>query len=372
MALFSLIDSCYTRAHHSLSMLPSPVKPHIRDTNEDRRVLVLITQMLLRQVISICHDKGAVLFLKVLLDQIRPDWEAKLASVRAAVARRANRRIVMRQVGDRLIPIGITSGRTQPSGEDGTAGDSSETGGSSRRRRRLNGSQISGLEQYVGMAGQDLEELMIMEAMRLSLIEHETQQKKDAEEEKKKADSNPASSEAGPSAAAPVRQLSDQSTNVPQHRPTTSLSVPQQIEGHSRSSSLSRIFQRNRDSTNGRDSPTNPPPFSTLSAALSAASTAGAFVVPSESQTPVAASPAPSTPSETGGQLDAGAQSTSSAPVLPPIAIPLAIPNIVDESNGASHNSTDHAEYDVLQSSPETTARKPLLSNESYSTTSTS
>lgn len=31
-------------------------------------------------------------------DEIRPDWEAKLASVKAVAARRANRRIVMRQV----------------------------------------------------------------------------------------------------------------------------------------------------------------------------------------------------------------------------------------------------------------------------------
>lgn len=46
-------------------------------------------------------------------DQIRPDWEEKLATVKAAVTRRANRRIIMRQVGDRLIPVGITSSRTQ-------------------------------------------------------------------------------------------------------------------------------------------------------------------------------------------------------------------------------------------------------------------
>lgn len=46
-------------------------------------------------------------------DQIRPDWEERLAAVKAAVARRANRRIIMRQVGDRLIPVGVTSSRTQ-------------------------------------------------------------------------------------------------------------------------------------------------------------------------------------------------------------------------------------------------------------------
>lgn len=35
----------------------------------------------------------------------------KLHLAQAAIARRANRRLIMRQVGDRLIPIGVTSGR---------------------------------------------------------------------------------------------------------------------------------------------------------------------------------------------------------------------------------------------------------------------
>jgi hypothetical protein len=34
----------------------------------------------------------------VTIDQIRPDWESKLNAVKAAAARRAARRIVMRQV----------------------------------------------------------------------------------------------------------------------------------------------------------------------------------------------------------------------------------------------------------------------------------
>jgi hypothetical protein len=34
-------------------------------------------------------------------DEIRPDWEQKLNAVKAAAARRASRRIVMRQVGAR-------------------------------------------------------------------------------------------------------------------------------------------------------------------------------------------------------------------------------------------------------------------------------
>ncbi|KAG8808224.1 SNF1-interacting protein, partial [Serendipita sp. 401] len=58
---------------------------------------------------SLSHDNPNV----VTIDQIRPDWEERLAAVKAAVARRANRRIIMRQVGDRLIPVGVTSSRTQ-------------------------------------------------------------------------------------------------------------------------------------------------------------------------------------------------------------------------------------------------------------------
>jgi len=99
-------------------------------------------------------------------DQIRPGWEAKLASVRAAVARRANRRIVMRQVGDRLIPVGVTSGRvhTLPGadGADNGADGESGSGTGSRRRRgaRTNGpADITQLLGQIGLGGQDLEEV---------------------------------------------------------------------------------------------------------------------------------------------------------------------------------------------------------------------
>lgn len=92
-------------------------------------------------------------------DHIRPDWEAKLAAVRAAVNRRANRRIIMRQVGDRLIPVGVTSGRVHAlPAEDGEGGDSNGRSGR-RRRDRAN----HDLNQYLGsfgMGGQDLEEVL--------------------------------------------------------------------------------------------------------------------------------------------------------------------------------------------------------------------
>jgi hypothetical protein len=102
-----------------------------------------------------------------LLDRIRPDWESKLAAVRAAVARRANRRIIMRQVGDRLIPVGITSGRVHPITEDAqTEGNDGATPSSRRsRRRHQQAAQNHDFNQILGtmgMAGQDLEEVRVI------------------------------------------------------------------------------------------------------------------------------------------------------------------------------------------------------------------
>ncbi|EGN95478.1 hypothetical protein SERLA73DRAFT_60498 [Serpula lacrymans var. lacrymans S7.3] len=130
---------------------------------------------------SFGHDSPEV----VTTDQIRPDWEAKLAAVRSTVARRANRRIIMRQVGDRLIPVGVTSGRVHalPSSEDGH--EPTDNGGSRRsRRQRHQNPDINQLLGSMGLGGQDLEELMVMEAMRLSLLEHEEQQRREADKRK--------------------------------------------------------------------------------------------------------------------------------------------------------------------------------------------
>lgn len=94
------------------------------------------------------------------VDQIRPDWEAKLEAIRAAVARRANRRIIMRQVGDRLIPVGVTSGRVHAlSPEEAAAAAAAAENNGSRRGRRRQGNQNGPFEQFMGMAGQDLEEV---------------------------------------------------------------------------------------------------------------------------------------------------------------------------------------------------------------------
>ncbi len=98
--------------------------------------------------------------LNISADQIRPDWEAKLAAIRAAVARRANRRIVMRQVGDRLVPVGITSGRihalpTEDAQENEGGGVER---GSRRSRRRTQNNELNQYLGSMGLGGQDLEE----------------------------------------------------------------------------------------------------------------------------------------------------------------------------------------------------------------------
>lgn len=138
----------------------------------------------------------------VTTDSIQPDWQAKLEAVKATVQRRANRRIVFRQEGDRLIPVGITSSR-DPSGSAFLAGleqhsQSAPGSGSQLSARR----GLNTLSSLVGGSGHgssnstrrnradpgygvDLEELMIMEAMRLSLAEEEERKRKAVEEEEK-------------------------------------------------------------------------------------------------------------------------------------------------------------------------------------------
>lgn len=64
----------------------------------------------------------------------------------------------MRQVGDRLIPVGVTSGRVQVLTPEEAAAVAASDGGSRRNRRRHN-QQNGGFEPYLGMGGQDLEEV---------------------------------------------------------------------------------------------------------------------------------------------------------------------------------------------------------------------
>lgn len=176
---------------------------------------------------SLSHTAAEV----VTVDAIQPDWEAKLAAVRATAARRAARRVVFRQIGERLVPVGISSGReinpnhlitddqgrlilTTPvpvvgqggrepntssmteagiTGRDGSglAGFSSPSrllGRSSRRRGHTGGSNSLGeMDHHRMLLGGDLEELMVMEAMRLSMLDEEERRKKSEKEAKAQA-----------------------------------------------------------------------------------------------------------------------------------------------------------------------------------------
>jgi hypothetical protein len=70
----------------------------------------------------------------------------------------------MRQVGDRLVPVGITSGRIHPLSVDGAEGESGNGGGGggSRRSRRRQQQQQQDLNSFLGnmgFGGRDLEEV---------------------------------------------------------------------------------------------------------------------------------------------------------------------------------------------------------------------
>lgn len=69
----------------------------------------------------------------------------------------------MRQVGDRLIPVGVTSGRIQILEEGAEGGNEENSGRRSRRRGQPNG-ELGQLLHSMGMpmAGQDLEEVRIV------------------------------------------------------------------------------------------------------------------------------------------------------------------------------------------------------------------
>ncbi|KAJ7063133.1 hypothetical protein C8F01DRAFT_1131671 [Mycena amicta] len=248
----------------------------------------------------------------VLTDHIRPDWEAKLAAVRAAVQRRANRRIIMRQVGDRLIPVGVTSGRVHAlSPEEAAQAEASAEGTGSRRSRRRQQPPPNGnFEQLMGMGGAELEELMIMEAMRLSLIDHEEQQRKEAEA-KKKAETS-ATDAAGPSST---------SLAAPASASPSTLSV-NKTSSRSRSPSPGPL-QALKDTANGWRRRTSSPPPVTLSAAMSAVSTASAVLngtgtAPSE--------PTPPTPTIVEpGDAVAPAEPEIVEPTNPPVESPLTV-----------------------------------------------
>ncbi|KAL0071558.1 SNF1-interacting protein [Marasmius tenuissimus] len=298
----------------------------------------------------------------VTIDHIRPDWEAKLAAVRAAVARRANRRIIMRQVGDRLIPVGVTSGRVHALPDE--AGGEPAEGSGSRRSRRRQQNPGNPFEQYLG---QDLEEA----TMRLSLLEHEEQQRKEAEEKKKKEkdkkrkpEPGGADTEGGPSTAGPSL-----SPNL--HPPITLTSTPSSSSSTGPNQD-SLQAQPNSDPTgsrspspapNSRDntsnglthtnSMSNPPPFSTLAAAMSTTSTASALLASHSHDSSAGASPS------TADVQDGNSNGTNAAEEPP--RRPDVSHTDTSESVASTLGPQTPGSYQELPSSPETTFQQPLI-----------
>ncbi|KAJ6455750.1 hypothetical protein C8R45DRAFT_586796 [Mycena sanguinolenta] len=358
----------------------------------------------------------------VLIDHIRPDWEAKLAAVRAAVTRRANRRIIMRQVGDRLIPVGVTSGRVHPltPEEAAQAEVPAEGTGSRRSRRRQQPPPNGNFEQFMGMGGQELEELMIMEAMRLSLIDHEEQQRKEAEEKKKKAaeagnatapeESTSTSPAAGPSTLeAPSSNAPAGALNLPAPSPSASTPTPSPSTlSVSRNGSRSRSpspnpLQALKDTATGwRRRTSSPPPFSTLGAALTGTVSTATAVISGSSGESVSPPATPAQPQSDPPPSQASGMDESNE--VPTITVAASgTPNESEPSSADSHSSTandngmesedpvrpaasNHREsfvsvlstsssvtaYDNLPSSPESPSggqsREPLLASISPST----
>jgi hypothetical protein len=73
----------------------------------------------------------------------------------------------MRQVGDRLIPVGVTSGRVHAltPEEAAQAEVPAEGAGSRRSRRRQQPPPNGNFEQFMGMGGQELEEVRFPRAI---------------------------------------------------------------------------------------------------------------------------------------------------------------------------------------------------------------
>ncbi|KAJ3001978.1 hypothetical protein NUW54_g6099 [Trametes sanguinea] len=327
----------------------------------------------------------------VTVDMIHPDWEAKLAAVRAAVARRANRRIIMRQVGDRLIPVGVTSGRVHPiPAEEGGAEtpEGSSDRGSRRSRRRQQNQEINQFLGSMGLGGQDLEELMVMEAMRLSLIEHEAQQRRQQEEEaKRKREEEAAAAADGTGAAAALAGPTD---SAPSSQPESNEPSPSSLHPQGGSAIADSVTP-----TSGLP-PVSPSPAPSDLLSPTSASDSQPSGQPSGRSTPTsqheavesaASNVAPAIASDSEGSAATAEPQLVSAPTAdshsrpPPVstsvnpdsAPPTEPPSSSEQSpdippalpllqHPPSFSSLAPSSYDVLPSSPDSTiSSKPLL-----------
>ncbi|KAG2147146.1 hypothetical protein BD769DRAFT_1382246 [Suillus cothurnatus] len=318
---------------------------------------------------SFGHDSPEV----VTTDSIRPDWEAKLAAVRAAVTRRANRRIIMRQVGDRLIPVGVTSGRVHPlpTGEGQEAGEVDGSVSRRSRRHRNNGGQpdIGQLLGQMGLGGQDLEELMVMEAMRLSLLEHEEQQRK--EEEKRKKEAAAAASGERVDGDAPGQSSEDQTaTDTVGNNTSNILSAARSLE--SGETLAEANHGGNRAMTPVAGQPTSSS-HSQTPVDTSATRSDGAISI---SAHPQCLRPGTSSPMIGDGIVDSTASAVSdgvaelssqnASMYIDSIQSSAGTPGAASiTSSTSSPNTLGQSLYDALPSSPESSMEQPLLNTDS-------
>ncbi|KAG2157423.1 hypothetical protein DEU56DRAFT_764563 [Suillus clintonianus] len=321
---------------------------------------------------SFGHDSPEV----VTTDQIRPDWEAKLAAVRAAVTRRANRRIIMRQVGDRLIPVGVTSGRVHPLPTgDGQDGGEVDPGATRRSRRHRNNGQpdISQLLGQMGLGGQDLEELMVMEAMRLSLMEHEEQQRK--EEEKRKKEAAAAASGGHIEGDTPGRSSEDQTTtNTVGNDASNSLSAARSLESGEATAEANHGGSRAMTPVAGQPTSSS---HSQTPVDTSATRSDGTISISAQ---PRCMTPGASFPMVGDGIIDSTASAVPNGVVkLSSQNASMYIDNMKPStgtpgaasisSSISSPNTPGQSSYDALPSSPESLMEEPLLNTDLVSVT---
>lgn len=228
---------------------------------------------------------------------------------------------------------------------------------------------------------------MMMEAMRLSLIDHEAHQRKEAEE-KKKAEATQANDGTGTadeaSGSAGESSSSAANTNsidLSSPGPSSS-SSSEPVTTHHKSDSLQvkrgSIFSRSRSRSpspgpvSKQGSLPTPPPFSTLGAVLSTTSTASAIFGNSpapESMPSATASSKETTPIPTPGPLAID----STSPPTPPLIIEPVVLSPESESAPASSLSSENNSmvsrsstitvepYEALPSSPDEMSSEPLL-----------
>ncbi|WFD34347.1 SNF1-interacting protein [Malassezia cuniculi] len=169
----------------------------------------------------------------VLTDSVHPEWEEQLAKAIESVARCEMRRVIMRQVGDTVVPIGVSSSRMGHSiaeaiGHNAALGRSVQGGNivlaenvtsvrnetqprqgrNTFLRRSLNRARRHvqpepRTRRSLDVVPREIEDLMLAEAMRRSMIDHErevAQRKAREEEQRQAAEASPAAPAAAPAA----------------------------------------------------------------------------------------------------------------------------------------------------------------------------